>query len=460
MPIRIVSRSDTSSSALAEPETSIGWSQVPMDFDSSHDMDSFTVSTSSEDSHTDDDLLSLSSSYSDIDNLKLNDKGYSDIANLFHGLALEDTATATDGQSTDANGSNRITSSDDSRQTQQSNLTPKKRGRPGKQSEDTDDEEPSFPPSKRGRPNMRNDRERYLACPFMKRDPIMHTACFSRRLSRIRDVKQHLYRRHTPEFYCSRCSAIFQNAAELQDHVGDPAGLFCEPSSLLNGISKQQQNQLSQKPARGLSEEEQWFLVWDTVFPGLERPDSAYIDVGQSEDLCSYREYSRSRGPEKFVQNLQKTGFRNNPTMLENIRKAYNETESSIYGDWRSERSPSSVGSLSSQVSYSRPSRKQSLADPARSSTSIDDEHRAMSFLYDVCLENAERENRSTYHRSSWNIDGFQNLNNADNSIPDVNPDITNPYSFNPNAVSTTVNLDIIDWKNFNFDDTPVHGWK
>ncbi len=39
------------------------------------------------------------------------------------------------------------------------------------------------------------------------------------------------------------------------------------------------------------SEEEQWFVIWDLVFPGRERPRSAYRDCGTAEALESFREF-------------------------------------------------------------------------------------------------------------------------------------------------------------------------
>ncbi len=130
-----------------------------------------------------------------------------------------------------------------------------------------------------------------LVCPFWKADPKRHRSCFRRTLSRVRDVKQHLARVHSPEFYCDRCSAIFPDGEAYRQHVSNPAGLLCTPSRQLDGISHLQRRQISCKSNPKLSEEGQWFAVWDVIFPSRSRPSSAYRDAGISEDLCSFREF-------------------------------------------------------------------------------------------------------------------------------------------------------------------------
>lgn len=40
-----------------------------------------------------------------------------------------------------------------------------------------------------------------------------------------------------------------------------------------------------------LSEEDQWFLLWDAVFPDHPRPRSAYREGCVSEELSSFREF-------------------------------------------------------------------------------------------------------------------------------------------------------------------------
>ncbi|KAK4443321.1 hypothetical protein QBC34DRAFT_212214 [Podospora aff. communis PSN243] len=59
-----------------------------------------------------------------------------------------------------------------------------------------------------------------FACPFWKLRPFgNHQGCHRHRLSRVRDVKQHLTRKHTPAAYCQRCFQVFETAAGLYEHI-------------------------------------------------------------------------------------------------------------------------------------------------------------------------------------------------------------------------------------------------
>ena len=157
-----------------------------------------------------------------------------------------------------------------------------------------DDESPPEPPvPKRGR---LAGSSKLLACPFWKAYPHRHRCCFTKILSRIRDVKQHLRRYHYSPFSCNRCSAGFPDEQTLRNHDSDPNGLFCTPSPQLDRISSHQHVQMACKSDPKPSEARQWFALWDIVFPGRRRPPSAYRDADITEELCSFREYCATYG--------------------------------------------------------------------------------------------------------------------------------------------------------------------
>ncbi len=185
------------------------------------------------------------------------------------------------------------TSSGTSGQSHRSN----RRQRPSDEADD-DDSPSGPPPPKRPKhiPASNPPQKRLLACPFWKANPSLHRCCASKTLTRIRDVKQHLTRYHKPDHYCNRCKSIFQGKPALTEHVSNPAGLFCVPSPHLNGITPDQQTQLSRKSNKALSEEAQWFVIWSVVFPDLPRPVSAYIDERLSQELGRIREYCSAHG--------------------------------------------------------------------------------------------------------------------------------------------------------------------
>ncbi|KAH8761561.1 hypothetical protein F5883DRAFT_125404 [Diaporthe sp. PMI_573] len=57
-----------------------------------------------------------------------------------------------------------------------------------------------------------------LACPFSKLDGNRYHACRKFELRRVKDVKQHISRKHfRPEFYCPRCGHTLQQQASMEE---------------------------------------------------------------------------------------------------------------------------------------------------------------------------------------------------------------------------------------------------
>lgn len=149
----------------------------------------------------------------------------------------------------------------------------------------------------------RKECKRLLACPFWKKDSIRHRDCF-KGVKRIRDVKQHLRRNHLQPVFCPRCGMEFGDQdAELRNHMR--AAKQCENRSFPEpaGITSLHQKALKRYSDRGADEAEQWFVIWDHLFPGgpngeppPRRPVSPYVDHGASEDVSALREYANREG--------------------------------------------------------------------------------------------------------------------------------------------------------------------
>ncbi|KAI2633553.1 hypothetical protein GGS26DRAFT_553858 [Hypomontagnella submonticulosa] len=307
--------------------------------DSSHEDDPDIGGLEDDSTEPDSPFVSDSSDERD-KNSGLEDRADLELATLIHSLTVERTSAGSGKESSSRSKPTLTTSSEAASSgllSYGSHPPRRKRGRVQKNNGGSDDEGFLQPPSRKRTPSNRGGRQRSLACPFAKNDPRKHHACFSKKLSRIRDVKQHLARKHTPEFYCFRCSAIFPDHDGLEAHVGNVAGLFCTPSSLLDGVSRQQHLRLSRKSNSRHSEEEQWFSIWDVLFPGSERPGSAYVEFGFSEDLCSYREYSHDRAVAAVVEGLQASGFvaaEVQNTMMEEVRRVVADRLDSVFEQW------------------------------------------------------------------------------------------------------------------------------
>lgn len=132
-----------------------------------------------------------------------------------------------------------------------------------------------------------------LACPFWKKDPRQawsrSRACCKGH-SRIRDVKQHLKRRH-------------------------------------KDLAKIQCLELGQYSKRNAGEMEQWFAIWDIVFPNLPRPPSPYVSDDLQAELSEYQSSSLSQAGGGGSDNTSGQSSATPATPLENeIEVAYNPT--------------------------------------------------------------------------------------------------------------------------------------
>lgn len=135
-------------------------------------------------------------------------------------------------------------------------------------------------------PSKKNQKkERMLACPFYKKDPLRHWKCIGFASRKISYVKQHIYRSHEQPPYCPSCGTTFDNPDARDVHI--LAGCIRQPFTPLDGYTLQQRNALGQRVSSSLSLEDQWYAVFDIVCPGYPRPNSPYHDLEVSEALFS-----------------------------------------------------------------------------------------------------------------------------------------------------------------------------
>ncbi|KAK0613636.1 hypothetical protein B0T14DRAFT_282884 [Immersiella caudata] len=169
----------------------------------------------------------------------------------------------------------------------------------GYDDEDDNDEEMSQHSPNYSRKKPRGDKESpTFACPFLKKDPIAHQQCCMFVLSRIRDVKQHLRRRHQMPIYCPRCVKIFDNEDDRDEHVVE---MNCpRRPGKPDGITERQKKALSEKAPASQSPETQWFGIFKILFPDHETlPQSPYMRIlpqfGHVPRICSRSRTTASR---------------------------------------------------------------------------------------------------------------------------------------------------------------------
>ncbi|KAF4869366.1 hypothetical protein CGCSCA1_v011532 [Colletotrichum siamense] len=178
---------------------------------------------------------------------------------------------------------------------------------PDDNGDDDDDETEQNGDRKRKKTNEEDADNKTLACPYFKKDRRVYGSCCGRKLSRIRDVKQHLKRRHYLPIYCPVCNEIFDRETVRDEHTiqrNCERGTRPKP----DGVSAAQQQELNRRANRQLSEDEQWYAIFRTLFPDAPRPSSAYIDPSLSDSALAYQEYVTARGPEILRRTLVESG--------------------------------------------------------------------------------------------------------------------------------------------------------
>ncbi|KAF5689615.1 hypothetical protein FCIRC_1310 [Fusarium circinatum] len=122
-----------------------------------------------------------------------------------------------------------------------------------------------------------NDSIKRFACPYFRRDPERHLECINLKMVRISDVKQHLKRRHTARYPCTRCSEAFMSLNLLQDHIRQWS---CSQGSGANwdSVSLASQKALQARFRKNLSPEAQWYGIWTILFGAPRTMPKPYLD--------------------------------------------------------------------------------------------------------------------------------------------------------------------------------------
>jgi hypothetical protein len=148
----------------------------------------------------------------------------------------------------------------------------------------------------------------HLACPFYKKDPHKYQDCLGYQLRRIKDVKQHVYRKHSkPEFYCSRCFQIFSTASDRDLHTR-PARCEMHPDPQYDGITAEQKKALAIYVNRGKRVEEQWLDTYDIIFPSEAKPKSVFVGNYFEEVIPLLRAFWDTR-QSGIISNIVGSGY-------------------------------------------------------------------------------------------------------------------------------------------------------
>ncbi len=166
-----------------------------------------------------------------------------------------------------------------------------------------------------------------LACPYYKHDPRKYRDCRRYTLRRVKDIKQHIQRKHRgPDFYCPRCFSSFPNAAHRDRHMGEATAAGTKGTPIccareapqLEGTSEKQRKELKQYVSRGKPVQDQWYDMWNIIFPGKTRPNSIHVE---NPAMGSDRSRDRSGGDHEK---------RNGNTTTHPMRRIWSDCKSEV----------------------------------------------------------------------------------------------------------------------------------
>ncbi|RYP63110.1 hypothetical protein DL769_007067 [Monosporascus sp. CRB-8-3] len=114
--------------------------------------------------------------------------------------------------------------------------------------------------------------------------------CRANVLRRIKDVKQHILRKHKkPDFYCPVCFQVFDEARARDNHI-QARNCVSQPKLTYDGISAEQRKALS-NASRGKTIKEQWCDTWHVIFPDIQPPKSPYLGSYKEEMVSLFRSF-------------------------------------------------------------------------------------------------------------------------------------------------------------------------
>ncbi|KAI0382417.1 hypothetical protein F5Y04DRAFT_252628 [Hypomontagnella monticulosa] len=141
----------------------------------------------------------------------------------------------------------------------------------------------------------------FWACPFSKWKPLAYRKCYQYILKDISRVKQHLRRHHERPPYCPVCWEIFREGRAFEYHI-QCRECSPRPKVDIEGVNTDQQKQLEARPSRQLSKPEQWYAIYETLFPGQPHPSTPYIESDISAELLSFEKFMATEGLEIVKQ--------------------------------------------------------------------------------------------------------------------------------------------------------------
>ncbi|KAF7556597.1 hypothetical protein G7Z17_g1345 [Cylindrodendrum hubeiense] len=131
----------------------------------------------------------------------------------------------------------------------------------------------------------RSYADKQLACPFYIRDPNTHRKCRSIKFRTTTDIRRHLLSAsaHRQPRHCPICKCVFEDrddavlCTQLNQHIRQ--SLCTEETIVVPGVTEEQRQRLDYGENFQGSLRENWFHLWDILFPDDPRPISPFLAI-------------------------------------------------------------------------------------------------------------------------------------------------------------------------------------
>lgn len=148
-------------------------------------------------------------------------------------------------------------------------------------------------------------KTKFFACPFYIRNS-KYTNCVTRNhLNSIEEVNEHVCWEHRRPMFCPVCKEEFPSGKDRDTHIRLRT-CRANTSTIPEGITDDQEERLNREEKSSLSEDLRWFQIWDTVFPQVERPSSAFYTGEREVSVCAFRQFWLQSGEEAVAAFLEK----------------------------------------------------------------------------------------------------------------------------------------------------------
>ncbi|KUI62532.1 Vegetative incompatibility protein HET-E-1 [Cytospora mali] len=144
-----------------------------------------------------------------------------------------------------------------------------------------------------------------FACPFYFKDRTKNRTCLTHhQLSSTEDVREHLCLMHIQPLFCSVCKDVFHTCVARDDHIRSRTcahNAFPMPDGVTDWQAEQLYGQTS-----AVSDEAQWFKIWDIIFPQTPPPASPFFTTANEYGVCHFRNFWMRHGQAIISEFLEK----------------------------------------------------------------------------------------------------------------------------------------------------------